>query len=67
MAKAGVDRATREQVIAELTGNRTLRAEAIKMLARDFPKEYLKLVKVDQARITKVAPDILVSDKEWQE
>jgi hypothetical protein len=56
---------SKEEVLKHLSTNKAARTEAIKMLARDFPKEYLKLVKIDPKRIN--APNMMVSDKEWQE
>ena len=54
-------------VLEALKKDRSARAKAIKMLARDFPKEYLKHVKVDPKKISRVTPSALISDKEWQE
>jgi ribulose bisphosphate carboxylase small subunit len=60
-------KSARTDILAALKTDRNARAKAIKMLARDFPKEYLKFVKLDPKKVTRVTPTVLVSDKEWQE
>jgi hypothetical protein len=56
-----------EDILKALTEDKAVRDQAIKMLARDFPKEYLQLVKIDSTKLNRITPDMIISDKEWQE
>lgn len=57
-----------EEIKALIESNEEVRGELIKILARDFPSEYLKPVKIlsEQTGDRKIT-SMVASDKEWQE
>jgi len=58
---------TAAQLAEHLKKDPQTRAEVTKLLARDFPDEYLKHVKVDTGKLKNVSAQFMSSDKEWQE
>jgi hypothetical protein len=66
-AKASSSELTVKEVIAFLKANDSARKQVVKTLARDHPKEYLALVKINPTNLRSVADRFISSDKEWQE
>lgn len=56
-----------DKIMDLLKGDEQARAAVTKMLARDFPDEFLKHVKIDTEKLRDVSARFVASDKEWQE
>jgi predicted nucleotidyltransferase len=55
------------EILDRIKNDASARSELTKLLARDYPDEYLKHVKVDETKLKNVSAKFLASDKEWQE
>ena len=67
MADAQSPKLSPDEIAEQLRKDPQARAELTKLLARDFPDEYLKHVKVDENKLKNVSAQFISSDKEWQE
>jgi hypothetical protein len=54
-------------IMDRLKSDAQARAEVVKMLARDFPDEFLKQVNVDTSKLRDISAQFISSNKEWQE
>ncbi len=56
-----------KEIVEHLKKDPQARAELTKLLARDFPDEYLRHVRIDDTKLKNVSAQFISSDKEWQE
>jgi hypothetical protein len=57
----------KKDLVAELKKDRRLRGQVIRMLARDFPGEFLAPVKIKAQETGSKLVGVPISCKEWQE
>lgn len=56
-----------KEICDALAEDSVLRVAVIRAMARDYPKDFLAPVKVNEAAISAGIAQVLVSNKEWQE
>lgn len=66
MTNASTEKKIKE-ICDALAKDSVLRVAVIRAMARDYPKDFLAPVKLDEAAMSAGISQVLISNKEWQE